>query len=75
MNKFFQSVKGKSLAAGAALTSMFAASSAFAADGELSTAVIGELTTGKAEILAVGGAILVLVGVVALIRHVRSAAR
>lgn len=75
MNKFFQSVKGKAVAAGAAVTSMFAASSAFAAEGDLSAAVIGELTSGKTEILAVGGAILVLVGVVALIRHVRAAAR
>ena len=57
-----------------ALVASLATSSAFAAD-ELSAAVIGELTSGKAEILAVGGAILILVGVVALIRHIRSAAR
>lgn len=57
-----------------ALVASLATSSAFAAD-QLSAAVIGELTSGKAEILAVGGAILILVGVVALIRHIRSAAR
>lgn len=72
MNKFFRSMKGKSI--GGLGLAAFIASSAHA-EGELSTAVITELTTGKAEILAVGGAILVLVGVVALIRHVRSAAR
>jgi len=40
----------------------------------LSDSLLGELTTGKAEILAVGGAILVLVGVVTLLRYVRRAA-
>lgn len=61
--------------AGFGSAALAASAGAFAQATDLSTAVIGELTTGKAEILAVGGAILVLVGVVALIRHVRSAAR
>jgi hypothetical protein len=61
MNTFFWSVKGKTVAAGAGVASMFAASSALAADSDLSSAIIGELSSGKGEILAVGGAILVLV--------------
>jgi hypothetical protein len=71
MNKFFRGVKGKALGVGG----LFAMAVASAhAEGELSTAVITELTAGKAEILLVGGAILTLVGVVALIRHIRSSA-
>jgi len=60
--------------AGFGVGALVASAGAFAQTA-LSDNVISELTTGKAEILAVGGAILVLVGVVALIRHVRSAAR
>jgi len=60
--------------AGVGLAALGASAGAFAQTA-LSDNIIGELTTGKAEILAVGGAILVLVGVVALIRHVRAAAR
>lgn len=71
MEKFKRFAGKAGMGAGALLAS----AGAFAQGTNLSDSVISELTTGKAEILAVGGAILVLVGVVALIRHVRSAAR
>jgi len=74
MSKFFRQLKGASLGAGG-LAAVLASGSVFAAEGDLSSSIITELSGGKTEILAVGGAVLVLVGVVALIRHVRAAAR
>jgi|Hof3ISUMetaT_3_FD_contig_31_129466_length_392_multi_4_in_0_out_0_2 hypothetical protein len=52
-----------------------ATGAAFAQDTDLAATVTGELTGGKTQLLTVGGAVLVLVAVVALIRHIRSAAR
>lgn len=76
MMKILKSINAKRLAIGGTLSSMAASGMAFAqADTTLSTAVTGELAGGKAEILAVGAAVLILVGVVALVRHVRAAAR
>lgn len=68
--------KAAKFAAGAG--AMLATGAAFAqtAGGDdFSTPVVTELTSGKAQIVAIGGAVLVLVAVVALIRHVRAAAR
>jgi hypothetical protein len=42
---------------------------------DFATPVVTELTSGKAQIVAIGSAVLVLVAVVALIRHIRAAAR
>jgi len=49
--------------------------SAFAAEGDLSTTVITELSGAKSEILAVGGAVLAIVATIALIRYIRSSVR
>ncbi|TAM19825.1 MAG: hypothetical protein EPN68_13690 [Rhodanobacter sp.] len=42
---------------------------------DFATPVVTELTSGKSQIVSIGAAVLVLVAVVALIRHIRSAAR
>lgn len=42
---------------------------------DMVTAVTTELSSGKAQLYTIGGAVLTLVAVVALIRHLRSAAR
>lgn len=52
-----------------------ATGAAFAQDADLASTVTTELASGKTQLITVGGAVLVLVAVVALIRHIRSAAR
>lgn len=49
--------------------------SATASAGELADAISTELTTGKAEIMLVGAAVLTLTGVVLLIAYVRRSAK
>jgi hypothetical protein len=69
-------IKQKFIGAGAALSAMFVAGAAMAQTGtDLATTVTTELSSGKAQLITVGGAVLVLVAVVALIRHIRAAAR
>jgi hypothetical protein len=69
-------IKQKFIGAGAALSTMFVAGAAMAQTGtDLATTVTTELSSGKAQLITVGGAVLVLVAVVALIRHIRAAAR
>lgn len=78
MNKFHKLAHaGRSTAAkfGAGVAAATASAGAFAQDAKLSDVVVAELTSGKTQIIAIGGAVLVLVAVVALIRHIRSAAR
>lgn len=66
--------KAAKFAAGAG--AMLATGAAFAQTADdFATPVVTELTSGRAQIVAIGGAVLVLVAVVALIRHIRSAAR
>ena len=58
---------------GAGLAASFVTASAFA--GDLSDAITAELTTGKAEIMAVGAIVLALTGTVLLIAYVRRSAK
>lgn len=72
--KRFAGKAGKWFAGAGAMIATGAAMAQTTGD-DFSTAVVTELTSGKAQIVAIGGAVLTLVAVVALIRHIRSAAR
>lgn len=69
--KFVRSTRAKAAVAGTALTA--AAGSALAATGSPGAAIAGELSSGKADVLLVIGAVAVILGVIVLWRYIKRA--